>query len=67
MKEIPRLVLMAVEDAGDHTHVHLLRERFTELGQQLRSRFYTRPVVLVQDEQPRSARCRHPHKASLLL
>ena len=48
--DLPRLVLVAVEDAGDDLDLVVLRERLAELGQEVRGRLDAGPVVLVEDE-----------------
>ena len=50
-----RLLLMTVEDTGDHLHLVVLREPLAELGEEVRGGLNSRPVVLVEDEEPRSA------------
>ena len=53
--ELTRIVLMTVQNSGDDLDLVFLGELFTELGQELRGRLHPRPVVLVEDEEPRSA------------
>ena len=48
--DLARLVLVAVEDAGDDLDLVVLRERLAELGQEVRGRLDAGPVVLVEDE-----------------
>ena len=48
--ELPRLVLVAVEDAGHDLDLVVLRERLAELRQEVRGRLDAGPVVLVEDE-----------------
>ena len=52
---VVRLVLVPVEPARDHRHVVIGRERLAQLGEQVRRRLDAGPVVLVEDEQPRTA------------
>ena len=48
-----RQVTVAVEVPGDDRHVVVGGERLAELREQLRRRLDARPVVLVEDEDPR--------------
>ena len=48
-------VLVAAQPAGDDGHVVLGGERLAELGQQVRGGLDPGPVVLVEDEETRTA------------
>ena len=48
--DLPRLVLVTVEDPRDDLDLVVLRERLAELGQEVRRRLDAGPVVLVEDE-----------------
>jgi hypothetical protein len=48
--DLPRLVLVPVQDARDDLHLVVLRERLAELGEEVCGRLDAGPVVLVQDE-----------------
>src|SRR5690242_14019769 len=49
----------AVEPAGDHGDIEVLRKPFTELREEVRGRLHAGPVVLIQKENAR------PHAAKL--
>ena len=49
---------------GDDRDVHIVGQRLAQLGEQLRRRLDSGPVVLVQDEQARLAAAGHSGKAS---
>ena len=48
--DLPRLVLVPVQDARDDLHLVVLCERLAQLGQEVRGRLHAGPVVLVEDE-----------------
>ncbi len=52
--ELPRLVLVPVQHAGDDLDLVVLGERLAQLRQEVRGRLDARPVVLVQDEDSRA-------------
>ena len=56
---VVRVVLPAEQASRDHGHVVVGRERLAELREQVRGRLDPRPVVLIEDEQARTAATRH--------